>query len=590
MNDNSSQLQIRQLSARGELLRAVNCFAGQVTVLRAHVDQDLMPFQRALAGRPGPERFSILLNHEPFSPEANVLIGYGEQLPRESTVWDFCIKAGIPEGSLSALFVSYGLDGSESKLCSDLSECAARRIQILTATFSPAKVWILNNPFDPISSGWRERFAELILNDTRLKQRIVVVAGLSYRPQAWVGNELINRVQVGESVQKTVGFGSQANDVNDMVKQLRDILKSEDAVQTFLQSQGRTASGAIAAKPEPAPNVQSTPEPIGVTASSAIGRPESGAYSGAIAKPQPNSPTAKLQDWESSEPNSSKPIVKTRGKPDLTAITNKLAKSRLSPKHLALLGFSTVLLVGLGGYIFASRGPGLTSEKTVEIANAEKDQPIVEQAAKTSTEAIETDPAESVVKTVTETSKPEKSKPIEIAKLPSHDGTPPIIDTSNNGTPSGTTTDEAAEHPAEEPITLPAIENVQPLEMAKATFVLDNYPSEIKQAVLKAFSVHANSASANLAEKKEVSPKLPSFQTSSSDQKNPFAELKGMNFPESSHDSSAPPQPNYPQQNYAANDGSQESMEERQARVRQKFMEAINRAIEKREQSGGGED
>ena len=74
------RLQIKLLSNSGELLRCVNCFAGQVTVLRGHSSADLQPYLRALAGIPGPERVSITIDDNEYSASHSNLIGFGERL------------------------------------------------------------------------------------------------------------------------------------------------------------------------------------------------------------------------------------------------------------------------------------------------------------------------------------------------------------------------------------------------------------------------------------------------------------------------------------------------------------------------------
>lgn len=542
-----AQLQIRQLSNSGELLKCVNCFAGQVTVLRAHTEQDLTPFQRALSGRPGPERFSIVLDNDAFKPEAEVLIGFGEQLPKGIKVADYCERAGIPSGSIASLLLNYGLDGQESRSCEDLSECQARRIQIIAAIYSAAKVWVLNNPFDPISSAWRERFAELILNDTRTKQRITVVAGLSFRPQSWIGNEFINRVQVGETLQKTVGFGSQGNEVNDMVKQLRDILKNEDAVQQFLKSQGKSAPTAEpAAHPTQPPQ---TPPSVGITASSAFGKPTSGAYSGTFE----SSSQGKIQEWDSTPQKEAKTFKSI-------AAQNNAGNSFASDKRLLVgVGALTAILVVAVAYIYL----GNSTPKNLSVAKVEK----IESNAKVENSTP--------TKSKTEISQQKLDKGVVVANN-DHASSQKVKELLSNLTPASPAPSRSSTPLVTEP----------PIEIAKAMYVLDSYPDPIKNAVLKAFSSKAVLSNINVAPK-EVTPKIPSLKSVET-QKNPFEELRGLKpSTEPENPTFANNQNTYAQQ--ANLEGTDETMEERQARVRQKFMEAINRAIEKREQGGNAE-
>ncbi|MCB0340307.1 MAG: hypothetical protein KDD53_11915, partial [Bdellovibrionales bacterium] len=208
-----------------------------MTVLRAHVDSDLTPYRNALCGRSGKERFSILLDDSEFLPEMGRLVGFGERLPSEKTVEEILSDANIPEDLSHSLLVSYGLEEYKTTACKQLSECSARRIQLLLATHSSEKVLILDGPFEPLSSQWKERFAELILNDARNKNRITIITRLSFRPENWVGNEMIARLQVGQTVQKTIGFGSNPSEVHAVVGQLRSLLNDEEKVQKILSGQ-----------------------------------------------------------------------------------------------------------------------------------------------------------------------------------------------------------------------------------------------------------------------------------------------------------------------------------------------------------------
>ncbi|RIL08963.1 MAG: hypothetical protein DCC75_07625 [Proteobacteria bacterium] len=151
------RLQIKHLSKSGELLGVISCYAGQVSVLRSSSLSELKPYQRALAGIPGAEKFSITLDDLTFQPEEHT------------------------EG----------------------------------------KVLVLNDPFEPIANLWRERAAELIVSSARGKGLLVVVPSLSYRPQCWIDNEAVARIQVGQNVQRTIGFSAAGDDVSSVVSQVR---------------------------------------------------------------------------------------------------------------------------------------------------------------------------------------------------------------------------------------------------------------------------------------------------------------------------------------------------------------------------------
>ena len=221
-----TKLQIKLLSKSGELLRCISCFAGQVSVFRAGNIGDLQAFQRTLAGIPGPERLAVSLDDKPFIPQEHNLIGFGERFLASKdarSTEEFLIQSGVPDTAIDSLLLSYGLENVKNLKCSELTQCEERRLRILTATYSTDKVLVINEPFEPISSQWRERFAELIVSYARTKEQVVIVPSLSYRPDSWIDNEYVARIQVGENRQKTIGFGSGVTNVNALVDRVRQM-------------------------------------------------------------------------------------------------------------------------------------------------------------------------------------------------------------------------------------------------------------------------------------------------------------------------------------------------------------------------------
>ncbi|RMG41580.1 MAG: hypothetical protein D6719_08325 [Candidatus Dadabacteria bacterium] len=255
------KLQIKELSASGQLLNCINCFAGQVTVLRAVSASALAPYQRALSGVTAAERFSITLDGKQYSPADHVLVGFGESFHGDNTTLeDYMASGGVPAGNIESLLISYGLIEVSNKPLSSLTSCQQRRARILNALYQPNKVIVLNNPFEPLSSKWRERFAELVVNHARSHKTIVVVPSLSVRPECWIDNEYIARIQVGETLQKTIGFGQSEAGSEDLVHKMREILADEKKVKEILSqsldmdSAGDqdTSSASLTEQPPPA--------------------------------------------------------------------------------------------------------------------------------------------------------------------------------------------------------------------------------------------------------------------------------------------------------------------------------------------------
>ena len=219
-------LVIKHLSKRGELLDCINCPAGKLSVLRAEQDSDLIPFRQALHGDVSGQKFSIFVNNDPFQPGETVFIGFGSWLLKGNPVVEILSNSGVASGQLESLAINFGLSEILGKRAEELSDDYLRRLELLVATYSNSKVIVLDSPFEPIPHIWKDKFAELILSDVTARRRITVFTRLCYRPESWVGNSVVNRVQVGSSVKKTIGYGQDASDFNKLVRELRQNVAS----------------------------------------------------------------------------------------------------------------------------------------------------------------------------------------------------------------------------------------------------------------------------------------------------------------------------------------------------------------------------
>lgn len=238
------KVQIKLLSQSGELLLVTNCVAGQVSVLRSESPRELKPYQQALSGFKGKEKFVINVDGAEYFPEQHNLVGFGEVAPHAGqTVSQYLVAQGVMESSVNGLLMAYGLETTEHKQCASLTQDEERRVRILAATITTEKALVLNEPFEPISSQWRERFAEHLADYARTKNGVVIVASLSYRPDAWIDNPVIARQQVGQSLRKTIGFGSAGSESTLLINQLRDQIRQD---QSQDDSQGSAPVAAAA--------------------------------------------------------------------------------------------------------------------------------------------------------------------------------------------------------------------------------------------------------------------------------------------------------------------------------------------------------
>jgi hypothetical protein len=222
------KVQLKLLSTSGELLNVVTCHSGQVTVFRAHSAPDLRPYQRALAGTPGKERITVSVDGEEYDPERHNLIGVGETFPHVGmSLEEYFNHNQVSSDNAAALLQSFGFSRPLTTPCAQLSPDEERRLRLLVATCRPDKVLVMNEPFEHISSQWKEQFAQLLTSFARQRGGIAIVTSLSFRPECWIDNDSVARVQVGETIQRTIGFGAAGSKGNDLINQLRDAVRSE---------------------------------------------------------------------------------------------------------------------------------------------------------------------------------------------------------------------------------------------------------------------------------------------------------------------------------------------------------------------------
>lgn len=535
---NEKRLQIKQLSKSGELLRCINCFGGQVSVFRAVGGTSLQPYQRALAGIPGPERFTVTLDGDSYSPEQANLIGFGESMFNDpETVEQYLEASGLPSGSVRASLLSYGLDDVAEKPCNTLSKDEQRRLAIIAATFDVNKMLILNNPFEEISSQWRERFAELILNFARTNNQIVVIPSLIYRPESWISNECVARVQVGENLQRTIGFGSDASQMNDMVKQVRAMFNSEEEARKAVESVApNAAKKASSAAPADKAN-DKAPEP------------------------QPAKQKVALSVGVEYDRNTRRSTAIERS---VSALKYPFSRSPII-SYVSLVAL--VLVVGVLIYDGVSKPDNI---KTASKQNTTQNKPV---QAKGSTAVNK------------------KEGGSALTKSPRTAINNPFAAAVNSNKDPGSVFKEMIEKQKaaqqqgkkEAPAAIPKID--RPVTSNQKQYVLNRYPTEIRKAIMDTFN-------GNFFEKRDVGVTASGLggddggkKTADDHSPNLFSMLESTSG-SGENIKSAPSRPSAKRPSYSPPSSissmSSEDIEERRERIRQKFLDAIRRASENR--------
>ena len=217
-----AKVQIKLLSNSGELLSVVACHAGRISVFRSSTPSDLRPYQRALAGSSAKDNLQIVVDGAEYHPDDHTLVGFGEPSPTTGlSVRDFLIKQNISELAIESLLLSIGLEDISNKLCSDITPEQEARLRLIAGTVDADKILVINDPFEQIASKWRERAAETLTNFARTRRALVIIPSLSYRPESWIENEIVDRIEVGQTSQRTIGFASANHNTNNVINQIR---------------------------------------------------------------------------------------------------------------------------------------------------------------------------------------------------------------------------------------------------------------------------------------------------------------------------------------------------------------------------------
>ncbi len=245
-----NKLQLKLLSNSGELLNVVNCLAGKISVLRASVPSDLRPYQRALGGSPGKENLVVTCDGNEYRAEEHIVIGFGEPSPTTGLlVRDFLAKHDINDSAADALLLQIGLENVAEKKCSDLSADQEARLRLIAATTDPERVLVLNDPFENISGQWRERAADLLATFARSRKALIVIPALSYRPESWIDNQSVERIEVGQTSQRTIGFGAAGSHNNALINEIRDKVRQEHQQASRAPEKVALATAAMSGTP-----------------------------------------------------------------------------------------------------------------------------------------------------------------------------------------------------------------------------------------------------------------------------------------------------------------------------------------------------
>jgi hypothetical protein len=203
-----SKLIIKKISSSGALLEEITCLSGCVNVFRSTQPEKLESYEKALFDVSSASQFEIELDNVKINPiEGVACVGVGTFKARQgSNVKQILINAGYKGSAIDSLVATYELTSILDKKGEQLNEEELRKVELLVAAKQKSKILFVKDPFAPLSPSSRDTFAKLITASAVSDNKIVVVSRLSERPESWVGNVAIARIDLTLNRQATIGF------------------------------------------------------------------------------------------------------------------------------------------------------------------------------------------------------------------------------------------------------------------------------------------------------------------------------------------------------------------------------------------------
>ncbi len=183
--------------------------SGRINVLRSSNPEDLSRYHHALRGESVDARFVILLDGKTYDPSQQWIVGANRvrATDENETVAQYLDRHGRPIAVLESLLLTLGLGGLSLVQLSELTPVQLKGVRLIAALGMECSTIVVDEPFEGVSPSSREAFAQFLVDSVRDSERMIIITGLSYRPEAWIEHELVSRVLLERPRQPTIGMG-----------------------------------------------------------------------------------------------------------------------------------------------------------------------------------------------------------------------------------------------------------------------------------------------------------------------------------------------------------------------------------------------
>jgi hypothetical protein len=194
-----------------------------------------------------------MFNGSVYDPTQPIFIGFDKiQYRSEMTVRHILTESGVNQAQLEGFLSNHGIQQIAEKPLQELSSEQAQALSLLQVSLQPFPLIVMNDPFLAIPEQYREMYAHTLANGIWKNKGIGIVVSLSWRPDAWIDNDLITRVQIDQTSRRaTVGIGSE-NPLTELAKQIRQekqsIQEKREAEQREKEEQDAQSTGMTVPK------------------------------------------------------------------------------------------------------------------------------------------------------------------------------------------------------------------------------------------------------------------------------------------------------------------------------------------------------
>lgn len=184
---------LRESADAGMFRKSVRCHAGNITIVGIEnfkIFRDMVSEAR-LDGKP----LDIRFGSHPLLPSEVLFADSGDLLWKESTIQDVLRVSGAPEVVAERALDALGLKQFARKSPRDLKEAEARKLAIVCALYSRARVIALEGPFRGLSTSAAAYLGSLLLERVQRSQQVFIIGDADYEPPALRQSPLVRRAE-----------------------------------------------------------------------------------------------------------------------------------------------------------------------------------------------------------------------------------------------------------------------------------------------------------------------------------------------------------------------------------------------------------